>query len=152
MTIAYLKGDATDPIEDGNRAIVAHVCNNLGRWGRGFVVALSKRWPLAEESYLGWADEHDRLPLGEVQFVAVEPGILVANMIAQDGLGRARKPLRLSALRKALTTVAEIAREGGSSIHMPRIGCGLAGGNWGDVEPVIEETCHDLDVYIYDLP
>jgi hypothetical protein len=34
---------------------------------------------------------------------------------------------------------------------MPRIGCGLAGGTWEEVEPVVERTCGDLEVHVYDL-
>lgn len=42
--ITYLKGDATTPQARGNK-IIAHVCNDLGGWGKGFVLAISKRWP-----------------------------------------------------------------------------------------------------------
>jgi len=42
--IAYVMGDATAPKADGPKIIV-HVCNDVGAWGRGFVVALSRRWP-----------------------------------------------------------------------------------------------------------
>lgn len=40
--IIYLKGDATEPIGTGHK-IIAHVCNNKGGWGRGFVLAISKK-------------------------------------------------------------------------------------------------------------
>jgi len=40
--IQYLKGDATDPKVHGT-AIVAHICNDKGGWGKGFVLAVSKR-------------------------------------------------------------------------------------------------------------
>tara|TARA_R110002111_G_scaffold227346_2_gene288919 strand:+ start:47395 stop:47511 length:117 start_codon:yes stop_codon:yes gene_type:complete len=35
---------------------------------------------------------------------------------------------------------------------MPRIGCGLAGGKWDKVEPLIEQTLRTagIDVYVYD--
>ena len=46
--IKYLKGDATCPQAKGMK-IICHVCNDAGGWGKGFVLALSKRWdePLA---------------------------------------------------------------------------------------------------------
>ena len=44
MPIAYTTGDATAPEGDGPKIIV-HVCNDVGGWGRGFVMAISKRWP-----------------------------------------------------------------------------------------------------------
>jgi len=36
---------------------------------------------------------------------------------------------------------------------MPRIGCGLAGGKWTAIEPLIEQTLlvKGLDVYVYDF-
>lgn len=42
-SIAYRVGDATQPVGDGPKILV-HVCNDIGAWGRGFVVALSRRW------------------------------------------------------------------------------------------------------------
>src|SRR5262245_8320884 len=36
--ITYVKGDATSPQADGNK-IIAHVCNDVGKWGKGFVLA-----------------------------------------------------------------------------------------------------------------
>ncbi|MDB5329368.1 MAG: hypothetical protein JWP03_519 [Phycisphaerales bacterium] len=51
--IHYLVGDATAPQGDGPR-IIAHVCNDLGRWGRGFVLALSKRWHEPEARFRAW--------------------------------------------------------------------------------------------------
>jgi len=36
---------------------------------------------------------------------------------------------------------------------MPRIGCGLAGGDWSRIEPLIAETlcASDIDVTVYDF-
>jgi O-acetyl-ADP-ribose deacetylase (regulator of RNase III) len=41
--IFYMTGDATAPVGEGQKLIV-HVCNDIGAWGAGFVLALSKRW------------------------------------------------------------------------------------------------------------
>ncbi|MFG2126703.1 hypothetical protein ACGFNV_02690 [Streptomyces sp. NPDC048751] len=74
--IRYVRGDATAPSVKGVK-VIAHVCNDIEGWGKGFVVALSRP-----------ADEA----------LALE-----------------------------------------ASVHMPRIGCGLAGGKWSRVEPLIAE-------------
>lgn len=47
--IKYLKGDATQPLVSGNKIIV-HVCNDIGAWGKGFVLAISKRWAQPEKN------------------------------------------------------------------------------------------------------
>ena len=46
-------------------------------------------------------------------------------------------PIRYDALRTCLAKVARKALETNASVHMPRIGCGLAGGKWEAVEPIM---------------
>ena len=48
--INYLVGDATRPVGEGVKLII-HCCNDIGAWGAGFVVALSKRWEGPEKCY-----------------------------------------------------------------------------------------------------
>jgi O-acetyl-ADP-ribose deacetylase (regulator of RNase III) len=166
--ITYLKGDATRP-EYSHSRMIMHICNTVGGWGRGFVVALSKRWPEPEVQYRKWYRDrtHPRFgdfALGNVGLSMVEPGLWVANMIAQVGYGRSGNlqhrpvdqaglpPIRLDALKTCLIKVAASARSNRSTIHAPRIGCGLAGSSWSKIEPLIQETMTDLQVFIYDLP
>jgi O-acetyl-ADP-ribose deacetylase (regulator of RNase III) len=150
MAINYVTGDATAPIGDGNK-IVAHVCNDVGAWGAGFVLAVSKRWPQPQAEYL--KSSHS-LKLGEVSFIKVEPGVWVANMIAQRGIRTIAgvPPIRYDALRLCLGKLDLKARKLQATIHMPRIGCGLAGGKWSSVEPLIREALLNTEVFIYDLP
>ena len=145
-----LIGDATRPEGDGPK-VLAHVCNDLGLWGAGFVRAVSKRWKGPERDYRA-AFEAGALTLGTVRFVEVTPELTVANMVAQRGVRRGRSvPLRYPALRAALIEVGRFARERKASVHMPRIGCGLAGGRWEEVEPILKETLDGLSVTVYDL-
>jgi hypothetical protein len=39
-----------------------------------------------------------------------------------------------------------------ATVHMPRIGCGLAGGKWEAVEPLIRVAIPGTEVFVYDLP
>ncbi len=153
MDIVFLTGDATRPVGRGNKIIV-HVCNDQGRWGKGFVMALSARWPQPEEAYRKWFDEQTRFELGAVRFVQVERDIWVANMIGQHGMREKDgvAPIRYAAVWSGLQTVAEKAKELKGSVHMPRIGCGLAGGEWSKIEPIIRETLCKLgiEVWVYD--
>jgi O-acetyl-ADP-ribose deacetylase (regulator of RNase III) len=50
----YVIGDATDPRADGSKQILAHVCNDIGAWGSGFVLAISARWKQPEDAYREW--------------------------------------------------------------------------------------------------
>src|SRR5688572_453807 len=107
--IRFLKGDATCPQAKGAK-IIAHVCNDLGKWGKGFVKAVSARWPEPERAYRQWhcdRAEND-FGLGAVQFVPVEPRVWVANMVAQHGVrgGGRTPPIRYEAVEGCLASVA----------------------------------------------
>jgi len=146
--IHYLKGDATAPQGTGNKIIV-HICNNIGAWGAGFVLALSKKWRAPEIAYRA-EKKHN---LGTVQLVRVEDDIIVANMVAQHGVGQrldGKPPIDYGAVRACLAQVNDSAYYTGSSIHMPRIGCGLAGGKWEEIEKIIQDVA-SVPVYVYDF-
>ncbi|MFF2129704.1 macro domain-containing protein [Streptomyces olivochromogenes] len=138
--ITYVRGDATAPSVKGVK-LIAHVCNDIGGWGKGFVLALSRRWPEPEAAYRAWHRDraHNDFGLGATQFVQVEKYLWVANLIGQRGIRTGSKgvPVRYEAIDTGLAHLATRAAELGASVHMPRIGCGLAGGNWSRVEPLI---------------
>jgi O-acetyl-ADP-ribose deacetylase (regulator of RNase III) len=62
--------------------------------------------------------------------------------------------VRYDAIRQGLKCVATDATEVEASIHMPRIGAGLAGGSWIEVAKIItdELITHRIPVTVYDLP
>jgi O-acetyl-ADP-ribose deacetylase (regulator of RNase III) len=154
--VKYLKGDATCPQAKGTK-IITHVCNDLGRWGKGFVMALSGRWSEPERAYRDWhrGRADNDFGLGSVMFVQVEPYIWVANMVAQHGVNGSSRmpPIRYEAVEACLSKVAQKAQELNASVHMPRIGCGLAGGKWDEIEPIIVKTLceNEVSVTVYDL-
>lgn len=152
--ITYVKGDATAPEGKGPKIIV-HCCNDAGLWGRGFVVALSKKWPQPEARYR----EARPYKLGDIQWVYVNDEITVVNIIGQHGVkgnNHQTPPIRYAAIRLGLQKVFDGCKgmEAIVSVHMPRIGCGLAGGKWERIEPIIQaELCDKgIPVTVYDLP
>ena len=88
MKIKHIIGDATNPPRT-SPAIIVHCCNDIGAWGRGFVLALSRRWKEPEREYRAWASGgiSAYFVLGKVQFVQVEtaPALWIANLIGQRG-------------------------------------------------------------------
>lgn len=155
MEIQYIVGDATRPIGDGNK-IICHVCNDIGAWGRGFVLALSKRSRKPEHYYRKWFNEGTGFVLGNVQFVKLNSEETVANMIAQSGLYSQynTRPIHYEALFLCLNKVCDKAKATNATIHMPRIGAGLARGDWEIIESIIKSTLIEqgIQVIVYDLP
>ncbi|KAB8140059.1 macro domain-containing protein [Chloroflexia bacterium SDU3-3] len=156
MSIQYLQGDATSPQAKGNK-IIAHICNDIGGWGRGFVLAISRRWGAPETAYRAWYQGRasNDFGLGAVQLVAVERYIWVANMVGQRGTKTGSKgpPVRYDAVAACLMKLADLAQLHEASVHMPRIGCGLAGGSWDRIEPLVRSALLDqgIDVTVYDF-
>lgn len=153
--IQYIKGDATHPTGNGNKIIV-HICNDIGGWGKGFVMALSKRWKAPEQEYRNWYASQDGFELGAVQFVQVEKELWIANVIGQHKIRKDEQgnlPIRYKAIQDGLKKVNQKAKELNASVHMPRIGCGLAGGTWDKIEPLItkELITHQIRTTVYDF-
>ncbi len=177
MPINYLKGDATNPTSDSTKIIV-HICNDVGGWGKGFVMAISKKWKEPEAEYRKWyknktgvqtdnvqferLDKRDKysnekkFELGNVQFVKVSNDLWIANMIAQrnirldkDGL----PPIRYPFVSEGLERVSEFAKRHSASVHMPRIGCGLAGGEWTRIEELVNDhlIAYEIETTVYDF-
>jgi O-acetyl-ADP-ribose deacetylase (regulator of RNase III) len=119
--------------------------------GRRFVLAISKRWPQPQAEYLKLSRP---VVLGTLSLIQTEPPIWVANMIAQRGIRPLAgvPPIRYNALKQCLGILAREAENLRATIHMPRIGCGLAGGKWERVEPLIREVILNSEVFVYDLP
>ncbi|NYH55222.1 O-acetyl-ADP-ribose deacetylase (regulator of RNase III) [Nocardiopsis arvandica] len=153
--LRIVRGDATDPQAFGPK-IIAYVCNDRGGWGKGFVLALSRRWSEPERDYRAWYRERARndFALGAVRLVPVGTGTWVANMVAQHGVrrGSGGPPIRYEAVSACLRALAGHARELGATVHMPRIGCGLAGGRWERIQPLVEAGLlgRGVEVTVYD--
>lgn len=149
--INYVIGDATEPVESTTLRFVAHINNDVGAWGAGFVLAVSEKWPFVKNDYIKWADGElfREFKLGEVQLVYVGKNTYVFNMVAQGG--PQWPPCNYEALEKCLKKVNDDVSKVNGSVHMPRIGVGIGGGDWGTVEAIIHKVM-TVPVYVYDLP
>lgn len=175
--ITFIKGDATKP-EGNNLKIITHICNDIGGWGKGFVVAISNKWKSPEQEYRKWYKSNNgknsettqfenlqnydknssefKFGLGNVQFIKVEEDLWIANMIAQRDIGKnsdGKPPIRYRYLNECLKRVRKFAMAKQANIHMPRIGCGLAGGEWNKVAELINQNliAYEIDTTVYDF-
>jgi len=165
--IRIVKGDATEPVGSGVK-VIAHICNDVGAWGAGFVMALSAKDRGPERDYRRWFNRRhlakrwpamfQRFELGMIQqpLSPFAEDVFVCNMIAQHGTcedERGRPPIRYAYLMQCLHRLRVQALQLDATVHMPRIGCGLAGGNWDYVSQIIEHTLinYGIGVTVYDF-
>lgn len=147
--IVYVDGDLFEiEAKVDSPHIIAHVCNNQGGWGAGFVIPLGRKYHIAKLAYQEWHKgaiingvlyQDESFKLGEIQAVSVRSDICVVNMIAQTLSGE--RPLYYNHLCKCMDKVAFLAGMGiiPNSIICPQFGSGLAGGNWN----IIKHLIHD---------
>jgi O-acetyl-ADP-ribose deacetylase (regulator of RNase III) len=166
MNIEYLKGDITKPILEKGLNVIAHVCNDIGVMGAGVAKAIRNEYPNVYSAYQAWIrkSEHDvynvveqSLPKqGGIQVIKINDSLVVANLIAQSGIGNffELQPARHEALHEALIRLREYIGVVDTTIHMPRILCGLAGSSWNRVEPIIQCVFNGdehVKIKVYDL-
>ena len=154
--LRIVTGDATSPQAKGPK-VIAHICNDLGGWGKGFVLAISRRWPQPQRDYRDWHRHRagNDFALGAVRLIQVQDDIWVANMIGQHGMrgGSQGPPIRYPAVEQCLGILGDQAIGLRASVHMPRIGCGLAGGRWDRIEPLVDAALcqRGVPVTVYDF-
>lgn len=140
--IDFIKGDATLPkIDLPGVHVIAHCCNDVGQFGAGFVVPLAKQYPGVKQDYKSYIKNTEN-PLGTVfMFKTKNENLWIANIIGQHGLVpiNGEPPVRYSALKEGFLQTVKFFKTEQIHFHMPRLGCGLAGGEWSNVETILNE-------------
>jgi hypothetical protein len=52
--------------------VIAHIVNNKGKWGKGFVLSLSNKYPAAKKHYLSSFKENNIPELGVIDCAKVD--------------------------------------------------------------------------------
>lgn len=160
IPITYREGDALEPVARNSNSdiVITHLVNDAGLYGAGFAKAVTQRYPVARTRYRNWFrssylnDSVEKTPfeLGMVQIIPLIPSLWMAHLLAQHGVrGPGNSvPLDLDALENCLWLLGKKVegRDRDSEVHMPRIGCGLAGGSWAQIEPLVNEYLSEKDI------
>jgi O-acetyl-ADP-ribose deacetylase (regulator of RNase III) len=145
--IVYKQGD----VLASDEKVIAHGVNCSGGFGSGIAKAIATKYPSVRESYLyrfntrGWK-------LGEVQILGVGDGSgrYIANCATQQRYGKPEDGPFVSypAVRQV---IRDLVQSNPSGFAMPKIGAGLAGGNWDIIAKIIEEESGTVEVRVYVL-
>lgn len=146
--IKYVQGDLFESDAD----LIAHGCNCRNGFGSGVAFHMSQKYPKAKH-YFHEKYEEDGWKLGDVQFVKVfGKHDYIANCATQHSfLPRNMCHVDYDAVRTCMEKVKEFAKAKSLRIAMPKIGAGLAGGDWSKIEAILEDVFNDYDVSVYVL-
>jgi len=153
--ITVKSGSATSPRPSkGKGVIIGSIVNNLGGYGKGFVKAIDELSLMPQVAYRALAKQHNNnIPMGSINFIEVQLGLFVSNMVAQNGYARNSQDgcaLDYDALKKCLLVTFHRALRLGYGVHMPeKIGAGLAGGNQERIHTIIQECMNEAESSVW---
>jgi O-acetyl-ADP-ribose deacetylase (regulator of RNase III) len=146
MGINYIRGN----LLDAPQVLIVHQCNAQDTMGSGVALAIKNKYRQAYEDY---RNDLEMMPkskrLGKVVISYINDKRSVANLVGQyHYLPRGELHTDYGALTTGFEKIKSLTN---CDIAMPKIGCGLGGGDWKVVSKIIEEIFNDRDVYIYEL-
>jgi O-acetyl-ADP-ribose deacetylase (regulator of RNase III) len=144
--ILYKKGDLLK-----STGIISHGCNCVGGFGSGVAGQIAAQYPFVKEYYLhkhnngGWK-------LGDIQIVSVTPDKLFVNCATQkEYYPRDIVHADYRAIQTILNKLYRIHEDTGLEVNIPKIGCGLAGGDWNIVEKLVDCQFAFSNITVWEL-
>lgn len=145
--ITYMQGD----LFTSTALALGHGVNTSGVMGAGIAVAFKREFPVMYERYREFCLDGSLVPGGLYEYVDDEQNTYVYNLATQDKPGA---HAHLDWIRSSLsTTLWRLDERGLDRIALPRIGSGLGGLEWTDVERVMLETVapYKCDIELWTL-
>jgi len=135
MKIKYIQGDLLKAPE----IVIIHGCNCKGVMGSGVAKLIKEQHPLAFKEYRKVFEETG-LFLGDVIWVHSNNKI-IANCLTQQDFGTDKVQVDYDAVECCMTEInRNCIVHGITAVAMPKIGAGLAGGDWNIIEKIIETS------------
>jgi len=149
--LLILKKDILTKIDTTIPTVVLHGCNCLHTMGAGIAKYLSTVYPQVYSADVSQTKKHDKSKLGTFSTAIITPKFHILNCYTQYDYMRRHSstpPVDYDAIRNCCKKVAE--RYKGWEIRTPKIGCGLAGGQWSVVQAIFTEELKGLAVTVYE--
>ena len=140
--ITYKHGD----IFEGDEDIIIHGCNCKNNMGAGIAVQVKQKYPGAYmvDQKTTWGDFGK---LGLYTYFDAEDGKTIINAYTQYNYTAFQVDVDYDAVKSVMTLINE--NYPNKTISMPKIGAGLAGGDWNIIEGIINEVFGDREVFVY---
>ena len=141
-----IKGDLIKLAKDGTFNVIGHGCNCFCTMGSGIAKSIKQNFPQAYDADLK-TRKGNKKKLGTCTFATINPlDLIVVNAYTQFQYGRDRVHADYDAIRSCMSWIVESFPR--SRIGLPKIGAGLAGGDWNRIYRIIEEEMSEVDVTI----
>jgi len=167
-----IQGDLIELAKQGHFEVITHGCNCQNVMGAGVAVAMKQnfgcdKFSMEDSAYKGdinklgtidWQIKNiilqKPIKLGNLNLLAPDFGgqdLIVINSYTQYRYGfnhpdGQRKPVDYEAITLCMRKINHTFK--GKSLGLPKIGCGLAGGDWDIVQRIFIQELKDMDVTV----
>ena len=145
-----VNGDLLKASEDA----IGHGANCKKTMGSGVAAAIRSKWPQvyqADVDYVGFSGKHK---IGHFSSVDIKDKTVYNIYTQVNYLPRGQDHFEYEGFKIGLTKVCEdMKKNGKKSLALPKIGAGLAGGNWHDIKKIIKSVSEEQEIVfvIYEL-
>lgn len=162
-----IEGDLIKLAKEGKFDVITHGCNCLSNMGAGIAPQMAKAFGVDRFEMETWGPTIEKLGcidwrtfvLGEKAIWSLEdaknnrnePELTVINSYTQFRYGKNHvdgdsKPLDYDALTLCMRKINHVFK--GKHIGLPKIGAGLAGGDWNRIKKIIQTELKDMKVSV----
>lgn len=140
-----IKGDLFKPFAEKKFDLMVHGCNCFHSFGKGFATIVKHKYPQAYTADKKTA-KGSKAKLGTYTQVTTEDGIII-NLYSQFHYGLGKVNCDYSAIKKGFISLNDEFKN--KSVAIPKIGAGLAGGDWLVIQKIINEVTPDLNITLF---
>lgn len=133
------------------KGILVHGCNLQGVMGSGIAKSIKDKYPKVFLDYSRAIDSG--AVLGEVVYTQISSELIIASAITQEYYGRKESVVYVSyeAIKDCFKDIYTEATTLALPVIFPKIGCGLANGDWDIVSDIIEEQLPNIDKTLFTI-
>lgn len=158
MRYKEIIGDLIELANSGEFDVIGHGCNCFCAMSRGIAPQMGAAFgchlfPMEDKSMAGDINKLGQIDWkvlnltgGTTEFDFFEFDLTVVNIYSQYTPNAQIKPLDYEALTLGLRKMNHIFR--GKRIGLPKIGAGLAGGDWNRIKEIIQTELKDCDITV----
>ena len=141
-----IQSDILTGLDADEKTLILHGCNCHHTMGAGIAKYLRIKFPQIYIADIQQTVKGDVTKLGTYSTAIISPTLHILNCYSQFNWS-GRTPVDYAAIESCFKLIAQEYK--GWSIRMPKIGCGLAGGDWDIVEQLVAYYFIDFDVTVY---
>lgn len=141
-----ITGDLIKLAKQGEFDVIVHGCNCFCTMGKGIALAVKTSFPAVYQADVKM-EKGDRAKLGNCSFAEVETGghlLTIVNAYTQFSYTGRGPKVDYDAIRSCFQWIK--LNHGKKRIGFPKIGAGLAGGDWERIASIIEEELAGADM------